>query len=418
MIKIKKIIVIVILLDLILVNFIVSNPITFGGDYERTFFKNEKYCKNCFDKYLNFILKICNLPSICACTIKNGEVTWANGYGYYDPETKNVSTKDTIYLVMSISKPVAATALMQLYEKDLFDLDDDLNDYLPFNLRNPHHPDDPITFRMILSHQSSLAPDEEEPMVYELAKTYCIGDPNISSYPHPWLENYLCPGGKNYTSNLWMDEKPGTHFHYANINYGLVEFLIEIISGNNFNEYCKQNIFMPLEMYNTSFLYSDLNTSRIAIPYNAERGLFIIQPLHRNPLYSYLWAACANLKTTVTDLSHFVIAHMNGGVYNDTRILNESTIDLMHTIQYNNIKYDEKYGLGFIISDKIFGKLKYGHEGGGPGVRTSFYICPSDNTSYIFFSSSWTWQLTILCPLHLKYMPLIPYSLLLKAKYS
>ncbi len=59
-------------------------------------------------------------------------------------------------VIASISKTITATAVMQLWEQGLFELDDDVNDYLPFNVRNPNHPDVPITFRMLLTHTSSI----------------------------------------------------------------------------------------------------------------------------------------------------------------------------------------------------------------------------------------------------------------------
>ena len=352
-----------------------------------------------FDRYINSLMKLCLVPSLSACTINGDEVLWSKGYGYLDPDVeKKETTSDTIFLVMSISKPVTATALMQLYEQGLFDLDEDVNNYLPFSLRNPNHPDVPITFRMLLSHQSSLAYDEEGYMLECLQKTLYIGDPDNPLYPDPWLENYLCPGGKLYHPEIWADEEPGSNFHYANVGFGLIGFLIEIISGQEFNEYCIDHIFTPLDMMNTSFYYRDLNTSNIAIPY-AKKLKQIIPPIHlqriqRQPLYSYLWAACTDLKTSANDLSHFLIAHMNGGVYNSVRILNESTVEMMHTIQYpGETGEDFCYGLGWMIFEDKNGNKMYGHDGGGPGVRTRMLVRSSDNVAFIYFTTTTTWQL-------------------------
>jgi len=359
--------------------------------------QNNSFNENFVDLYFKLILRFCYLPSISVCVIRDSEILFSKGYGYSDPEIDKEANKETIYLVMSISKPIAATALMQLYEKGYFKLDDDVNDWLPFSLRNPNYPDEPITIRMLLSHQSSLAPDEEGVMLEYLSKTQFIGDPDLSTYPYPWLKDYLTPDGSYYTPHVWMDETPGTNFHYANVGYGLIGYLVELISGEDFNEYCKDNIFEPLQMYNTSFLYEDLNNSNISIPYKTVKKKFI-PPLKRLPLYSFLFTPCCNLKTSVTDLSHFVMAHMNGGTWDNVTILNQTTVDLMHTNQYEK-NNGEKYGLGFMIFKDKYGKKLYGHDGGGPGVHTRMVICPSDNTSFIYFSSAWPWRLTILIPL-------------------
>ena len=111
------------------------------------------------DFYIQTLMKIAHKPSVATCIIKDGMVAWEKGYGYYDIENQKETNKDILYLQVSVSKTVTATALMQLYEQGLFDLDDDVNKYLPFDLRNPNHPDDPITIKMLLSHRTSLADD-------------------------------------------------------------------------------------------------------------------------------------------------------------------------------------------------------------------------------------------------------------------
>jgi CubicO group peptidase (beta-lactamase class C family) len=67
-------------------------------------------------------------------------------------------TDQTIQNIGSISKTITATAVMQLWERGKFKLDDDVNKYLPFQVRNPHFPDDPITFRQLLTHKAERTP--------------------------------------------------------------------------------------------------------------------------------------------------------------------------------------------------------------------------------------------------------------------
>lgn len=159
-----------------------------------------------FDLYIKTLMKIGHKPSIAAAIIHDDEVAWSNAYGYYDIENqKQATTEDTLYLQASVSKTVTATALMQLYDQGLFDLDDDVNEYLPFELRNPNHPDIPITIKMILSHRSSLADDN----LHWICLSYLPGDPDVEGYPNPWLEDYLVPGGSAYSSSTWSTAKPG-----------------------------------------------------------------------------------------------------------------------------------------------------------------------------------------------------------------
>lgn len=339
---------------------------------------NQNLSENLFDIYIKTLMKVGHKPSISACIIVNDTIVWSKSYGYYDLENKKPATKDTLYLQASVSKTVTATALMQLYEKGLFKLEDDINKYLPFKLRNPNHPDDNITIEMILSHRSSLADDN----LYWLCLSYLPGDPDVKSYPMPWLEEYLTPNGSAYSTAIWSEDKPGEKYYYANVGFSLLGYLVEILSGQNFNEYCKEHIFTPLQMYNTSFRLRDLNISNIAIPYEFKNlgyfphphyGMFLIHP------------ACS-MRTSVEEYSHFLIAHMNGGIWNNVSILNESTVELMHTARFSpEDKYN--YGLGWSIKKTFFGKQQYGHSGGWPGVHNLVTVKPDKNTAVVIFSN-------------------------------
>ena len=115
-----------------------------------------------FDMKISFLMRIAGFPSLSACIIKDDQIIWSKGYGYYNLPEQKSATVDTNYLLASITKTIVGTALMQLYEQGLFSLDDDVNTFLPFDLQNPNFPDDPITFRMLLSHTSSLNTNEQQ----------------------------------------------------------------------------------------------------------------------------------------------------------------------------------------------------------------------------------------------------------------
>jgi CubicO group peptidase (beta-lactamase class C family) len=100
-------------------------------------------------------------------------------------ENKIPMTDKTIQNIGSISKTITATAVMQLWEKGKFKLDDDVNGYLPFKERNPYFPDDPITFRELLTHKSSI----KDGPAYE--DSYACGDPTISL--KDWIEDFKLP---------------------------------------------------------------------------------------------------------------------------------------------------------------------------------------------------------------------------------
>lgn len=331
-----------------------------------------------FDFYIELLMRIGHRPSIAACIIHDDEVVWSKGYGHYDIENQKLTNKDILYLQASVSKTITATALMQLYDQDLFDLDDDVNDYLPFDLRNPNHPDDPITIKMILSHRSSLADDN----LYWIALSYLPGDPDVEGFPYPWLEDYLVPGGSGYSSTTWSNDKPGEKFYYANIGFSIIAYLVENLSGQNFNDYCKENIFEPLEMHNSGFRLRDHNIDDIAVPYEYKNGRYF-----RHPHYGiHILYPAITLRTSVEEFSHFIIAHMNDGVWNGVRILEKPTVDLMHMAHFSP-ESNFNYGLGWIITNRGNGNIEYSHSGGYVGALDLVTIKQDEDIAVILFSN-------------------------------
>jgi CubicO group peptidase (beta-lactamase class C family) len=342
-------------------------------------FENKVLRDICFDRYIKLLMKFAHKPSVSCCIIINDSVVWSKAYGFYDISNKKLATTDTLYLTASVSKTVTATALMQLYEQGLFDLDDDVNNYLPFKLRNPNYPEIPITFRMLLSHRSSLADDN----LFWLCLSYIPGDPNIPDYPYPWLKEYLIPNGTAYSPRIWSNSQPGDKLYYANIGYSLIGYLVQLLSGEPFDQYCKDHIFTPLEMYNTSFRLKDVNISNLAVPYEYKNRKYLPHPHYG--MHVIYPSAC--MRTSVEEYSHFIIAHMNGGIYKNTRILNETTVELMHTAHYPMGKNKWNYGFGWIIDKTLFGKEKIGHSGGWPGVHTLVSMRPYNDIAIIYFTN-------------------------------
>ena len=331
---------------------------------------------NRFDNLIESLMSLAHMSALSAAIVIDDELAWANGYGLYDREYNKEATEETIYLVASISKTITATAIMQLYEQGYFDLDDDVNDYLPFTLRNPNHPDEKITFRMLLAHQSSLSTD--------LPTFFIIcypGELELSGYPHPFLEEFLTQGGIHYRPQVWNDYAPGGDMYYANIGFGLLGYLVEIISEQSFEDYCREHIFEPLDMDDTSFKLTCLNASNVAVPYE-----YLQREYYPYIHYNIIDYPAGGLRTSVVDLSHFLIAIMNDGVYETTQILSPESVEEMHTIQYQSNTYNFQYGLGFQIWKTLSGTT-VGHTGGLYGVATKMVFRESNDIGIIMFTN-------------------------------
>jgi CubicO group peptidase (beta-lactamase class C family) len=275
---------------------------------------------------------------------------------------------------------------MQLYDKCLLDIDDDINDYLPFDIRNPNYPNVNITIRMLLSHQSSI---------YD----YFIHDPNGTSevqrfFPFPedtgqWIQNILIPGGELYLNNYWMECAPGEHVRYCSIGYIILGYILELVTGLEYETYVKENIFVPLGMNNSGFYKENFDRDQIATPYifyGNNSGINIPLPHIAMNFFNPM----GGMFTSLNDLSRFFIAHMNNGVYNGVRILNESTVDEMHTIQHPEIDvflWNLNYGLGWMFANEFICKTE-GHGGIFLGFFSNMMYNPANKTGILFLANT------------------------------
>jgi CubicO group peptidase (beta-lactamase class C family) len=339
-----------------------------------------------FDQKISFLMRLAGFPSLSACIIKGDQIIWSKGYGYYDRSERKPATIDTNYVIASITKTIVGTALMQLYEKGLFGLDDDVNAFLPFELRNPNFPDDPITFRMLLSHTSSLNTNNQTQYYW----MNFSGDPPFSFFPEPYLREFLLPGGRYYDPSVWSTKyRPGEYAMYTNVGFDIISYLVEIISGEPFLEYCNTHIFSPLDMKNTGFNFSHFDINQVAIPYQRYMGrYYTLNELYRNgsspdKYWRMRFYPAGGLYTTVSDLSHFLIAHMNGGIYNGTRILKKETVELMHETQPGN---QIGYGLAW-MHESIGGLFVSGHAGDLPGADTWMLYNQTEDIGVIYLAN-------------------------------
>jgi CubicO group peptidase (beta-lactamase class C family) len=329
------------------------------------------------DNILNIInaeKNIQGMNSVAFCTVKNDSLLWADAMGFADRENHRLATPETRYLIASISKSVTATAIMQLYDEGLFGLDDDINKYLPFHLANPNHPDDAITFRMLLNHTSSL-----EDNINSSINLYCWGFDCPKSLGE-FLYDFFSTNGKNYSKDYFYQYKPGEKLNYSNNNYVFLGYLVELIAQKPFDIYCKENIFDPLGMKKTEWRLSNIPLDECAVLYCA-----LFTPAH--PQYTFIDYPDGGLRTTVTDLSKFLRMIIMHGSFNGHEILRPETVDLMK--QTNGIKDSDGlwYGLGLLFMENGNFKL-CGHDGGEQGVTTQMFYDPDSGTGAIVFTNT------------------------------
>tara|TARA_Y100001970_G_scaffold34881_1_gene43140 strand:+ start:12575 stop:14095 length:1521 start_codon:yes stop_codon:yes gene_type:complete len=373
-------------------------------------------------EFINLTMNTHLIPGLSISIVKNDSIVWEKYFGYANIDENIFVDENTMFILSSISKTITATALMQLFEDDLFMLDDDIDDYLPFAVDHPDYPLAPITFKMLLSHTSGIRDNWGVMPYYD-------GDSTLEL--NYYLNQYFTSGGEFYSSNLnFTNSMPGTNYNYSNIATALIGLLVEEISNQAFNEYCNENIFQPLEMDDAFWFLSEIeNLDYIALPYQFTSGggdsCFEIgcgiyddnnscfcdfacidygdccfdyddvcgeDGIGSSPdnlivyeNYGYSDYPSGQLRTTSNNLAKFMSAYINGGFYNGVTILESETIELIKTIHYPNANLNQ--GLTWYYKNNN-GRTLFGHNGGDIGSLTEMFISFSDNLGVVLLANT------------------------------
>ena len=318
-----------------------------------------------------------HIPGLSAAIIIENQIAWTGAYGYADIDN-NIPVRDsTLFMLASISKTITGTALMQLWEKNLFGLDDDINNFLSFKVSNPYHPNEPITFIMLLTHLSSINDNWNI-----LIPLYVPSDSPIAL--DSFLVNYLAPGGIWYTSSSYNSWTPGFTWEYCNVAVALAGYLVEAITDTSFNQYCQEHIFAPLEMNETSWFLSGLDTTHIARPYHWNGSAYVHYPHYGYPDYPD-----GQLRTSTLQLANFLNAYMNEGIWGNQKILDGTTVELITTVHFSNTNVLQ----GLIWKQiTVGGRLVWGHGGSDSGVSTRMYYSKEDKVGVIVLTNGENYQ--------------------------
>jgi CubicO group peptidase (beta-lactamase class C family) len=333
------------------------------------------------DQFIEEQIAQLNIPGLAVGIVMGSSISWTGTYGFADLSTKKQVDEHTLFMAASVSKTVTTTVLMSLYEKGAFKLDDDISDYLPFEIRNLNHPDTPITFAMLLTHTAGLKGND---------KTYpstVIGDCPVSLLE--LIRGNFEPGGAYYDRQLNFSElEPGAHWDYSNEGYALIAFLIESITGVPFDAYCRQTLFAPLDMNETSWFLRDLDIASVAIPYVN----FVDSPtpfvtgeefgnLRGQDHYGYAAYPSGQLRTNVLELCRFMTAFTRREPTLAGAVLSRATIDLMTTMRVSIPDNPMMDGIGLCwYSSNLSGRRVWEHRGMDPGVSAYVAFEPCQDT--------------------------------------
>jgi CubicO group peptidase (beta-lactamase class C family) len=313
--------------------------------------------------------------SASLAVVHQGEIVYTYAYGQADPVAGIPADTRTIYRYGSMSKPVTATALMQLVEQGRVDLDAWPGEYIPeFPERWQ------VTVRQLLDHAACL-PDEERLTTGLIARRGEFFPP---------LEEIFSIYVKDHAE---LACEPGRYANYANAHYLALGLIIEKVSGEPYETYVVDHIFTPLAMESTHSQivepaeryakgqYPAARTGELIAQLNEYRGAghedLILQKGESfatmddfRPLPPW-----GGLLGTPGDLTHFLQMHLNGGRYGDRQILQPETVAAMQEMQTATDGSLLGFGLSWMIGEDDFGQFYY-HDGGGATIETTMRFYP------------------------------------------
>jgi len=296
-----------------------------------------------------------HIPGLAAALVDSGRVIWLGAYGFADVAAGRRATDSTPFQIASVSKTVTATLLMTLQAEGRFDLDDDIDRYLPFRVRNPSHPAVPITVRQLLNHRSSI---KDNMAFYGPLWGQSNGDDltPLDTY----LRSYLTPGGKDYSLENFLEVAPGDSTLYCNTCYALIGYLAQVISGVPFTKLSDSVLFRPLGMRETHWFAKDFAANGPATPhrYAADTG-FVAHGQNGYPD----WPA-GTLRTSIRDLARFLVMYLDDGMAGGQRVIPASVVEQMAPADLRN-GFLTWFPFGVSTGDVLLS-----HGGGDVGVRT------------------------------------------------
>jgi CubicO group peptidase (beta-lactamase class C family) len=298
--------------------------------------------------------------------IRNGRVIQYKGYGFSDIEGKKLMHQDDLFRIASQTKGIVSVGLMMLWEEGKFYLDEPIADFLPafkqaqvldkFNEADSSYTAIPakraITFRDLLTHTSGLDyPGIGSPAMKAIyAKAHIPGGLGVVEDD---LRNRM-----DALARLPLANQPGEKWTYG-LSMDVIGCLIETISGMPLEQYLTQRLFRPLGMKDTYFNVPASKAARLTAVYTEDSLQHIIRWTKErtgiDPGYplagKHYFSGGAGLTSTAWDYAIFLQMLLNGGKYNDMRILAPRTVELMTSSQlpflYNG---SDNFGLSFEIT--------------------------------------------------------------------
>lgn len=303
-------------------------------------------------------------------------VFYAKGFGFSDVENKVPYTSKTLQYIASISKTTIGVSLMKLQELGLLNLDDPINQHLPFRIQNPNFPESEITLRHLATHTSSIEYNEK------VVESLYINESEKEASLKQFMEDYFVNavyGEVNFTNH-----QPGGNWNYSNIAAGLAAYIVELKSNMPYSEFTQKYIFDPLELNNSFWFESKVDSTNYAKYYEPSGNTITEVKTSGVKLYP-----CRDLITNVEDLTRYCQAFLskNSKMLSIESYKTMLNPQLKSSVTPSNL---DNNGVFFTIDRNQYG-ITYqltGMNGGDNCINTMMWFDAKTKLGYIFIGNT------------------------------
>jgi CubicO group peptidase (beta-lactamase class C family) len=334
------------------------------------------------DNYFIENVDSCKIAGAITLIAKNDEILHLKSYGYSAIENGVPINTETLIPIASMTKVMTTIAILQLYEKGEFLLDDPIENYIPEfkKVRVLTRPDSSSsealtikpTIRDFLRHTSGIVYSDGESYTDKL---YLKA--GFRQWNKP-LEDFI-----SAITEIPLAFQPNKKWNYG-YSHDILGFLVEKVTGTPLNQYFKSTIFNPLNMKNTDFYVPKNKSNKLSNLYIYEKGKLIVDDHRDSSIYNTLpnaisggggwWSPYGGVITSIDDFYTLAKMLLNFGSYNNTAILKPETVRLMIANQIGDLDaYGNKYGLGVGVEIADNGDTKEIFWAGGP-YNSYFWI--------------------------------------------
>ena len=316
------------------------------------------------DLYIAEQIKRLNIPGAALGIVEGDQLVHWRGFGRARPGGE-APTPQTPFFIGSLTKSFTATAVMQLVEAGKIELDAPIQHYLPwFRVADPEVSAE-ITVRQLLNQTSGL------PTMAGL-----INLANTDNRPD------AAELQARALSSLVVKRPVGAKFEYSNLNYNVLGLIIEAVSGETYAEYIQHHIFNPLGMCHSYTSKETAKQDNLAVGHRFWFGVPIAVP---DPLVPSGSLSSGQLISSVEDMAHYLIAHLNEGCFGGEQILSRQGIDELHHPAAEIIEMGKSYGfyaMGWI--SQVSGESRIvSHSGIVPDFGAFMALLPEQNKAII-----------------------------------